>query len=256
MRVASGFVALALFALVLLGFGGARSADIAFPALTGRVVDDAGILPPGDVAALTAKLAAHEQRTGQQVVVATVKSLQGQAIDTYGYQLGRAWGIGQKGKNTGAILLVAPTERKVRIEVGYGLEGALTDAISSTIITGVILPRFRGGDIPGGVVAGADAMLRVLGDDIADEPATAPIHAQRRPQPGGHGSIFSILLTFLIFGVFMWAATRRGGGMGSAILPLMIAGSWGGGGRRSDSGGSGFSGGGGSFGGGGASGSW
>src|SRR4051812_38060744 len=112
----------------------AHAADIAFPPLTGRVVDQAHILSAGAVSQLTAQLEAHEKATGQQVVVATVISLQDQEIAEYGYQLGRAWSIGQKDKNTGAILLVAPKERKVRIEVGYGLEGTLTDAQSRLII--------------------------------------------------------------------------------------------------------------------------
>jgi uncharacterized protein len=237
----------------------ARAADIAFPPLTGRVVDDADLLSPGKTDRLTAELAAHEQRTGQQVVVAIVKSLEGQPIEDYGYQLGRAWGIGQKGKNTGAILLVAPTERKVRIEVGYGLEGELTDAISAAIIDQTILPRFRRGDMQGGVVAGAEQVLRALGDDLPANAASAPA-PQPRHAHGGHGGVVSILLTFLIFGLFMWFANRRGGGGGSMILPLLVASSWGGRGGGSSfgggGGGGGFSGGGGSFGGGGASGSW
>jgi uncharacterized protein len=236
----------------------ALAADIAFPPLTGRVVDETGVLSDRTEARLTAELAAHEQRTGQQVVVAVLKSLQGQEIETYGYQLGRAWGIGQKGKNTGAILIVAPSERKVRIEVGYGLEGTLTDAISATIINSVILPHFRAGDVEGGIVAGTESVLRVLGDDLT---VAAPRPAAR-PKPGGSGSIGAIILTFVIFGIFMWVSTRSRGVGGSAVLPFLIASSWGGrgsgfgGGSGGDSSGGGFSGGGGSFGGGGASGSW
>jgi uncharacterized protein len=233
------------------------AADIAFPALTGRVVDETGTLPPHAVATLTTQLAAHEQRTGQQVVVAVVKSLGGEPIEDYGYQLGRTWGIGQKGKNTGAILLVSPADRKVRIEVGYGLEGELTDAVSSTIIDQVMLPHFRQGDMAGGIVAGAGQILRALGDDV---PVTVPPPVRQRQQENGHGSIGSILFTFLIFGLFLWLARRRGGGVGSAVLPFLIANSWssrgGGSSWGSDNGGGGFSGGGGSFGGGGASGSW
>ncbi len=233
-----------------------RAADQpVFPALTGRVVDEAGMLSPQAVGRLTAELAAHEKRTGQQVVVAVIKSLGGHAVEEYGYQLGRFWGIGQKGKNTGAILLVAPNDRKVRIEVGYGLEGDLTDAVSVTIINEVILPRFRKGDVEGGIVTGAEEILRALGDDIAAAPAI-PVERQ---QTDDHGSIGSILFTFLIFGLFLWLARRRGGGFGSGILPFIIASSWssrGGGSSFGGGGGGGFSGGGGSFGGGGASGSW
>jgi uncharacterized protein len=228
----------------------------AFPALTERVVDQTGILPPPAVERLTAELAAHEQRTGQQVVVAVVKSLDGRPIEDYGYQLGRFWGIGQKDKNTGAILLVAPNDHKVRIEVGYGLEGELTDAVSSVIINQTILPSFRKGDMASGIVVGTEQMLLALGDNLAVLPPRPPPH---HVQSQGHGSVGSILFTFLIFGLFMWFARRRGGGFGSTILPFMIASSWssrGGGSFGGGSGGGGFSGGGGSFGGGGASGSW
>ena len=244
-----------LLAAFLLIAAPAPADQIAFPALTGRVVDEVGILPPQAVERLTAELAAHEQRTGQQIVVAVVKSLDGRPIEDYGYQLGRFWGIGQKDKNTGAILLVAPSDHKVRIEVGYGLEGELTDAVSSVIINQTILPSFRKGDMASGIVVGTEQMLLALGDNLA----AAPPHPQRHAQDQGHGSIGSILFTFLIFGLFMWFARRRGGGFGSTILPFMIASSWssrGGGSSFGGGGGGGFSGGGGSFGGGGASGSW
>jgi uncharacterized protein len=246
----AGLVA-CLFALVSLC--AALAADIAFPALTGRVVDQAGLLSPAETERLTAELAAHEQRTGQQVVVAIVKSLEGHPIEEYGYQLGRTWAIGQKGKDNGVILLVAPNERKVRIEVGYGLEGELTDAAAATIVNGSILPRFRRGDMQGGVVAGAEQVLRALGDDIQATPA--PPGGQEQGDGASKGSIGSALLTFLVFGLFIWFAARQRGGVG--ILPFLIAGSWSSrGGGSSFGGGGGFSGGGGSFGGGGASGSW
>src|ERR1700740_1940747 len=134
-----------LFVLVLIAFASAASAR-PFPKLTGRVVDDAGILDPAAKAALERKLADFEAKTTGQLVVVTLKSLQGPSIETLGYQVGRAWGIGQKEKNSGALLIVAPNERKVRIEVGYGLEGNLTDAVSKLIIENAILPRFRTGD--------------------------------------------------------------------------------------------------------------
>jgi len=242
-------------ALLVAAIAPSRADELKFPPLTGRVVDQVGVLSQAAQDRLTAEFAAHEKRTGQQIVVAVVKSLDGRPIEDYGYQLGRAWGIGQKDKNTGAILLVAPTERKVRIETGYGLEGDLTDAIDSTIISGVIAPRFRQGDMEGGIVEGAEQILRVLGDDPAAAP---PPLAQHPHHQQGHGSPFSILFTFLIFGLFFWLSRRSRGGMGSAILPLMMASSWSsrGGGGFGGGGGGGFSGGGGSFGGGGASGSW
>ncbi|KEY97607.1 methanol dehydrogenase, partial [Sphingomonas sp. BHC-A] len=122
-----------------------------FPKLTGRVVDDAALLSPQQEQALTDKLAALERQSGRQLVVATLPDLQGYDISDYGYRLGRAWGIGDKEKNEGALLIVAPNERKVRIEVGYGLEGIMTDALSSQIIRNAITPRFKAGDLPGGI---------------------------------------------------------------------------------------------------------
>jgi uncharacterized protein len=122
-----------------------------FPALTGRVVDEANVLDSAQRAALTARLAAFEEKTTDQLVVVTLKSLQGTSIEDLGVQLGRNWQIGQKDKNNGILLIVAPSERKVRIEVGYGLEGTLTDAISRLIIENSIIPRFRSNDFAGGI---------------------------------------------------------------------------------------------------------
>ena len=137
-------------------------AALNLPPLTGRVVDLANVLSPATEAALTEQLAAHEQRTSNQLVVATVPSLQGYDIERFAVELFRAWGLGQKDRNNGVLLLVAPNEREVRIEVGYGLEGTLTDALSADIIQNRILPRFRAGDIPGGIAGGVDAILAVI----------------------------------------------------------------------------------------------
>ncbi|MFI4974610.1 MAG: TPM domain-containing protein [Caulobacterales bacterium] len=229
-----------------------------FPVLTGRVVDDAHVLTPQTAADLTAKLAALEAKTGRQLVVATVPDLQGYPIEDYGYQLGRAWGIGQKGQNNGVILLVAPKEHQVRIEVGYGLEPILTDALSSVIIQEQILPKFRAGDMQGGVVAGTGALVDQLSLDAPAAQAKAA-QAAHAAQSGGGGTPFPAIIVFLVFIFVIGSIFRRhgGGGMGW-ILPMMLLS---GGGRGwGDSGGGwsggGFSGGGGSFGGGGASGSW
>ena len=132
------------------------------PPLTGRVVDAADLLNPAQEAELTQKLAALEAATTRQLVVATVPSLEGHDIQEYGVGLGRAWHIGQQGANNGVILLVAPAERKVGIEVGYGMEGVLTDALSGQIIRDTILPRFRDNDYPGGINAGVDAIIAQL----------------------------------------------------------------------------------------------
>jgi uncharacterized protein len=229
-----------------------------FPPLTGRVVDDAGILSDDTKATLTSMLEQQEKQTGVQVVVATLKSLQGYDIEDYGYQLGRAWGIGQKGKNTGTVLIIAPNERKMRIEVGYGLEGQLTDAQSKLIIAEIITPYFKRGDYNGGVLAGTTAILKVIGGATIDPDQYAPTDnsagAHRNPIGAG---IIPILLLIVLFWIGGWrflaglllgsALSGRGGWGG---------GGFGGGGWGGGSGGGGFSGGGGSFGGGGASGGW
>ena len=125
---------------VLVFATAAAAATPKFPPLTGRVVDNAHILSPQAQEKLTGELAALEQQTGHQLVVATVPDLQGFEIEDYGYQLGRAWQLGRKGVNDGAILLVAPSEHKVRVEVGYGLEPVLTDALSNIILQRKVLP--------------------------------------------------------------------------------------------------------------------
>ena len=239
-----------------------------FPPLTGRVVDAADILPPPIEAELTQKLEALEAQTKTQLVVATLPSLQGYEIEDYGYQLGRAWGIGQKGQNNGAILIVAPNERRVRIEVGYGLEPVLTDALSSVIIQTQILPRFRDGDIAGGIVAGTDALIEQLGlpPEQAQARAVAAAERARAESERGDGSIFGfivpLLIIWFIFSIFRRMVggkryRRRGFGGPIIIWGPGSGGGWRGwGGGGGGFGGGGFSGGGGSFGGGGSSGSW
>src|SRR6202051_5027945 len=139
-----------------------------FPALTGRVVDQAGVMSADSRSAVETKLKDLEDKSGTQLVVATVKSLQGSDIETYANQLFRTWKLGQAQKNNGVLLLVAPSEHKVRIEVGYGLEGTLTDALSSVIIAGAILPRFKTGDFAGGIERGLDGIISVLSGDKSD----------------------------------------------------------------------------------------
>ncbi len=140
----------------------AAAAELSFPELSGRVVDEAGILSAGVEANLSGMLDRHERETSNQVVVVALKSLQGYTIEEFGYRLGRHWGIGQEGRNNGALLIVALDERKVRIEVGYGLEGALTDALSKTIIETEIVPRLRANDFPAGIHAGVVAILKAI----------------------------------------------------------------------------------------------
>lgn len=132
------------------------------PALTGRVVDNAGLLSPDQQAALTRKSADLERATGHQFVIVTLPSLDGLSIEQVGLRLGKGWGIGRKDADDGVLLIVAPNERKVRIEVGCGLETTLTDAEADTIIQQTILPRFREAEMPKGIAAGAEAIIREI----------------------------------------------------------------------------------------------
>ena len=148
-------------------------AEPIFPELTGRVVDDANLLSYPEEVAITADLKALEDKSSDQLVVVTLPSLQGYTIEDFGYQLGRRWGIGTAKWDNGVILVVAPNERKVRIEVGRGLEGTLTDALSKIIIENAILPRFRDGDFAGGIKNGVRDIALVLTGDAAEVEARA-----------------------------------------------------------------------------------
>ena len=225
-----------------------------FPALNGRVVDDAGILDGETRAALTQKLAEFEAKTTDQFVVVTLKSLQGTSIEDFGVELGRHWQIGQRDKNNGVLLIVAPNERRVRIEVGYGLEGALTDAVSRLIIENGIAPRFRAGDFAGGITRGVDDIISVLSGDAEEWQA----RAARRPDTVSptdstrNDSIWPVIWVVLVVMVVVFICSMLAGALCAAILRLFAMLSLVGG--RGSSGG--FSGGGGSFGGGGVSGRW
>lgn len=266
-----------------------------FPPLSGRVVDQADLLQPEQEAALTQRLEALERASSRQLVVATVPDLQGHDIADYSNNLFRTWRLGQGEANNGVLLLVAVAERKVRIEVGYGLEGVLTDALSSQIIRNQITPRFRESDYPGGIMAGADAIIAQLQapPEAAEQAAVAAQQEENsRDSREGGGSFVPLIFwgAILLFvflpalgaglfgrryrgrrGVSIWGpGTRRrrggGSGMGWFVAGMVLdglmrggrgggGGSWGGGGGGSWGGG-GFSGGGGSSGGGGASGGW
>lgn len=210
-----------------------------FPRLVGRVVDEAALLSPQARITLSRQLEKHERATGQQVVVVTLNSLEGYAIEEYGYRLGRHWGIGEKDKNTGVLLIAAPNERRMRIEVGYGLEGVLTDARSHQIIQEVIRPAFKKGDYEQGIVQGTAAILRTLGGEQEPSRSEAPKEQESRAD-----KLVSILLLipFAIF-IITYAIIRI---RYAAYCRDHLGGHWD----------SGFGGGGGSFGGGGASGSW
>ncbi|HXA39300.1 MAG TPA: TPM domain-containing protein [Phenylobacterium sp.] len=248
---------LAFFAIAGVAF----AATPKFPALSGRVVDEAHVLSPAATQKLDGELASLEQQTGHQLVVATVPDLQGFPIEDYGYQLGRAWQLGRKGVNDGAILLVAPKDHKVRIEVGYGLEPVLTDALSSVILQEKVLPQFKQGHMEQGVVAGAEALIAQL--SLPDEQAKANVaQAQAQPRPQADRGAAPHIPVFLILLIVFWviAGLLRAGGRGFGgawwLLPFFLGGGGRGGGWGGGGGGGGFSGGGGSFGGGGSSGSW
>jgi uncharacterized protein len=250
----------AIIALLLIWCAGlpltARAAELTFPQLSGRVVDAAGILKPEERAGLEAKLKAFEDKTSDQVVVATVPSLQGTTVEDFGNRLFRAWRLGQAKTNNGALLIVAPKERKVRIEVGYGLEGALTDALSKVIITTAITPRFKAGDFAGGIDAGVDAVLSILAGDADDWHRRAKVRGDDTDPV--QALIFLVILIVII--VVFWRMSRgqrgRGGRGGFIIVPGPPSGGWSGGVSGGFGDGGGFSGGGGSSGGGGASGDW
>jgi len=261
-----------------------------FPPLSGRVVDQANILSINTENELESLLSKHEDETSNQVVVVTVQSLEGYDIADYGYQLGRHWGIGQKDKNNGALLIVAPKERKMRIEVGYGLEGTLTDALSSYIINQDIVPHFKQQDFDAGVLTGTKSIINTLNQ----EPNEYSPPARKKRQSMGN-SIFTLIPLFFpiiflgelfgsrrkskvfgslafsgFFGLLAWAITTSiviSIGVFLLIFFMTLFSKGGGGGRSGGGGvfipnsgggfgGGGFGGGGGSFGGGGASGGW
>lgn len=274
-----------LFACLLLLFSAVltlQPASVAYaqdtakqtPALTGRIVDNAGIIDPAERQQLTQKLADFEAKSSDQVVVVTVPSLNGEDIESYSNRLFRSWALGQRQENNGILLVVAPNDRKVRIEVGYGLEGTMTDALSSVIINGAIIPAFRTGDYSGGIVQGVDGILSVLSGDAAELEARAKRNAQTSSNDVDWVAVIFITFWCLIFfggfgfavlapifgrklgpGRYEWLGmtlnTNSSGSSGGR------GGGWGGGGGwSSGGGGGGFGGGGGSSGGGGASGSW
>ncbi|HET7798653.1 MAG TPA: YgcG family protein [Nevskia sp.] len=283
----------ALLMTLLLAIGSAQ-AEVPVPPVA-RVTDLTATLSPADQSALEAKLAAFEARKGTQIAVLVVPTTEPETIEQYGIRVAEAWKLGRKGVDDGAILIVAKDDRKLRIEVGYGLEGALPDAIAKRIIREDIAPRFRSGDYPGGIAAGVDRLIAV-----ADGEALPP--PKQRPGASGHAKSPPLELLFVAF-FAVWAvmgivkrmlgtgiAALGVGGIIGVIAAILLAsliaglvigvigaifagiayssngrgGGFGGGGFGGGSfgggsfggGGGGFSGGGGSFGGGGASGDW
>jgi uncharacterized protein len=262
--------------LVLLCVACASAPSSNFPPLAGRVVDQADVISQDSREDIAAKSQALEQKSDIQLVVATVNSLGGGDIETYANELFRTWKLGQEQKNNGVLLLVAPNEHKVRIEVGYGLEGTLTDALCSVIISSAIIPQFKSGDFSGGIDHGVDGIISVLNGDSADwQPQPQPQSLLRNDEPGALNTLLPILGFFavaLIFKLIVAGIARLVSGPRGHYVTR--------GGRRvfvrdkgsssssssswsssdssssSSSSDSDFSGGGGSSGGGGASGSW
>ena len=292
LRLIAAVARLWLAALALLVLVPSLASAQAFPKLTAVVVDDAGVLPEATKADLAAKLDALQRDTHRQLIVATIRDLQGYPLDDYGYRLGRAWGIGLKGVDNGAVLFIAPNnpagQRGPRIEVGYGLEPVLTDALSSVIINRDMMPRLRdNGDVAGALTAGTDALIAQLraSPDEAKARTDAAIvefdRAHRRARGSGGGVPIGLIFWGIVMAFVLLSMVRRGGGRGQryrgdsgGVMPVVLwsianeigrgafrgggGGSWGsGGGDGGGWGGGGFTGGGGgSGGGGGASGSW
>lgn len=259
-----------LTAALLVGLASTASAEPKFPQLTGRIVDNANLLNAADRAVIETELKAIEDKSTDQVVVVTLPDLGGYAIDDYGYQLGRKWGIGQKGKDNGVLLIIAPNDRKVRIETGRGLEAHLTDAMSRIIIENAILPKFRRGDFSGGIRDGVrDIKATIEGDAEA-------VKERARGRVGEHQEtdytaliMMAIWIAIILYVFYQQrkyaqqfpqssqANAGRAGRRGSGPIIVIPGGSsdWGGG--WSGGGGGGWGGGGGGdFGGGGASGGW
>lgn len=264
-------LAAVLAALLILLPAALAAAEL--PALTGRVVDAAGMIEPATKAELTQKLEAFEKRSSDQIVVATVESLGGEAIEPYANRLFRAWGLGQAGENNGILLLVAKADRAMRIEVGYGLEGTLTDLHSKLIIENTMVPAFRAGDFSGGISRAVDDIILVLEGNAAELEARARRNQDQSEVPDMFEIIFIGLFVTLFVGSFAFALLARI--FGRKVGPRRYRwlgmtftygdgsgrrGGWSGGshggGNWSGSSGGGFSGGGGSSGGGGASGRW
>jgi uncharacterized protein len=264
-------VALVLAMALVLAGSIVTFAEPVLPALTGRVVDEAGLLSAADRAALESELAALEAKSTDQVVVAIVKSLQGYPIEDFGLALGRKWGIGQQGKDNGVLILVAPNERKVRIDVGRRLEPLLPDGKAGTIVRTSIVPAFRRGDFAGGIRAGVRDVTAVLTGDTAE----LEQRSKRPPPPVDYQGLIILAIWLAIFVFVIRAQMRAANQLPAQIGPdgrlrqqqrrknrdwdspvIVLPGGSGGWSGGSGGSGGGFSGGGGDFGGGGASGDW
>jgi uncharacterized protein len=219
LRKARVYLAGLAFLLVPTILSFALALDV--PPLRGRINDYAGLIPADRARALEERLARFEAETGHQIAVLTIPSLKGDSLEDFSIRVAEAWKIGKKGFDNGAILLIARDDRKLRIEVGYGLEGVMPDAIASRIIREVITPRFRSGDFAGGIEAGVDTMLRITKGEILPE--------RTRPAPGPTaspgGSLITILMITAMLALFVGMTRRRllGGAVGGAASGLVTS---------------------------------
>ena len=185
----------------------AGTADMPVPFLSGRVVDEAGIVPPEARARIEQKLAAYEAETGHQVAVLTVPSLEGEAVEDYSLRVAESWQLGREGVDDGVLFLVAPEDRRMRIEVGYGLEPVLTDLESSVILDSIVAPQFRAGDYGGGIEAGVDAIVASLrGEEVGPPPGSGRGPADAMPWFGR-----GLVTLFFLFVLLPFATAALGG---------------------------------------------
>ena len=211
-----------LFAL-LLGWVVPAHAAVAVPPLVGRVVDQTGTLSTNDVSSLNQTIRAFETRKGSQIAVLIVPTTDGEAIEAFSLRVAEAWKIGRKKIDDGVLLVVAKNDRHLRIEVGYGLEGALTDVTSKRIIDEIITPKFKAGDFSGGISAGVDKMIGVI--DGEKLPAPEPPHWQPRTRAFDPGDLFNpfLLIPVLLFGGALRAMLGRllGSGVAGGLVALI-----------------------------------
>ncbi|ARU31161.1 hypothetical protein CAP31_05335 [Sulfuriferula sp. AH1] len=273
---------LALLALLAVSWFTSAMAEVAVPALKARVTDLTNTLTPAQAAGIEQQLLALEQRKGSQIAVLIVPTTQPEAIEQYSLRVAEAWKLGRKGVDDGALLLVAKNDRALRIEVGYGLEGVIPDAVAKRVIAETIVPHFQQNDFAGGIEAGVSQLVKL----VDGEPLPPPAKQSRQNNGDPMGTLFIMAIAAVVVGQVLSAvfgrllgsglAAAAVGGLGwlvlgsalmaglaallvfffvlSGINPMQFMGGFGGGGRSGGSGG--FGGGGGGFGGGGASGRW
>jgi uncharacterized protein len=218
-RLSSFCALITIFCSVLLA---TPAAALDVPPLVGQVVDQARVLPPSTVESITAQLAAHETKSSNQVAVLIVPTLDGDTIEEFSHRVATAWKLGQKGTDNGVLLLVAIQERKVRIEVGYGLEGALTDIRSAQIIRNEIVPRFRAGDVPGGVTAGVDAILKTIEGTYQASEKAAPRHESDVIEQVVVAVVVGLLVGLVFMNIHRFIGPVAGAGIATLLAPWLV----------------------------------